>query len=140
MSFTQEELIDHTLAELSALQKKDKLSLKPPEVRFKNHRTVFSNFTQVCNSFNRGSPDGIQHLKSYIEKESGFKSSIDGESKLLIVGSVKPPVVESILKKYFEEFVTCTTCKSPVTSIERDNRLHYICCERCSEHNCVKNY
>ena len=140
MSFTQEELINHTLAEVSALQKKDKLSLKPPVVRFKDHRTVFSNFTQVCKSFNRGSTDGIQHLKSYIEAESGFRSSIDGELNLLIVGNVKPPVVESILKKYFEEFVTCTTCKAPVTHIERDNRLYYICCDRCDERNCVKNY
>jgi len=140
MNLTQEELINHTIVELSALQKKDKLSLKPPEVKFKNHRTVFSNFSQVCKSFNRGTPDGIQHLKAYIEKESGFRSSIDGEAKLLIVGSVKPPVVENLLRKYFEEFVICATCKSPVTSIEHTNRLHYICCERCSERNCVKNY
>lgn len=140
MDLTQEELIEKTLRDLSTLQKKEKLSFKPPNVVFKNHKTTVFNFKSICKSFNRGSEEGIQHIKEFIEKESSFNSSINSEDNLIIVGRLRPVNIETYLQRYFEEFVTCKTCKSLVTNIAKEGRLYFICCKRCNEKNCVKNY
>ena len=44
-----------------------------------------------------------------------------------------PKQIESLLKKYIVEYVTCHMCRSPGTVLSRDSvtRLYFVKCETC---------
>jgi translation initiation factor 2 subunit 2 len=37
--------------------------------------------------------------------------------------------MEAVLRSYIMEYVTCKTCKSPDTLLEKDNRLFFVTCQ-----------
>ena len=37
--------------------------------------------------------------------------------------------IESILRRYIREYVTCHTCRSPNTFLAKRNRLYFLQCE-----------
>lgn len=39
--------------------------------------------------------------------------------------------IESVLRKYIREYVTCHTCKSPTTILAKHARLYFLQCEVC---------
>merc|ERR1712136_481835 len=43
----------------------------------------------------------------------------------------QPKQLESVLRRYIKEYVTCHTCRSPDTILERDVRLYFLKCRLC---------
>lgn len=140
MSYTQSDLIDRTMAVLLSVQKKDKVNIKMPDMRFKNHRTTVSNFIMMCQAINRSSESDIRHIKNFLENDMRISTSLDGGNNLVIVGRIKNIDFQKCFTRYFEQFVQCKSCKSQVTSVVRRDRLWYIKCDRCDEMNCIKDY
>lgn len=48
-----------------------------------------------------------EHVQSFFLAEMGTDGSIDGNIRLVIKGRFQPKQVESLLKKYIVEYVTC---------------------------------
>merc|ERR1719401_2737813 len=59
--------------------------------------------------------------------------SIGGDGQLILRGNYKEKHLESLLRKYIKEFVTCEMCKSANTSLARDSstRLYVVNCQNC---------
>ncbi|MEJ1278952.1 eukaryotic translation initiation factor 2 subunit 2 (beta) [Cricetulus griseus] len=88
---------------------KRKFFMKPPQVvRVGTKKTSFVNFTDICKL-----------------------GSIDGNNQLVIKGRFQQKQIENVLRRYIKEYVTCHTCRSPDTILQKDTRLYFLQCETC---------
>eukprot|EP00927_Polykrikos_kofoidii_P053439 TRINITY_DN479_c0_g2_i1.p1 TRINITY_DN479_c0_g2~~TRINITY_DN479_c0_g2_i1.p1 ORF type:complete len:241 (-),score=56.37 TRINITY_DN479_c0_g2_i1:134-784(-) len=104
--------------------------MKPPTVvRVGSKKVGWVNFTEICNMMNR-IPD---HVQGFILAEFGTEGSVTSDGQLILKGRYLPKHLESLLRKYIKEFVTCEMCKSANTSLARDSstRLHVVSCGNC---------
>lgn len=111
--------------------KRDKIKIKPPELmRMGTKKTVWVNFQDICNTMRRNS----DHVFQFMMAELGTEGSIDGNARLVIRGKLIPKSIESLLRKYIIEYVSCQMCKSfDKTNLSKDSvsRLHFLECDNC---------
>ncbi|XP_052016422.1 eukaryotic translation initiation factor 2 subunit 2-like [Apodemus sylvaticus] len=94
---------------------KRKFVRKPPQViRVGTKKTSFVNFTDICKLLHRQP----KHLLAFLLAELGTSSSIDGNDQLVIKGRFQE--TENVLRRYIKEYVTCHTCRSPDTILQKD--------------------
>lgn len=111
-----------------------KYTMKPPVVyREGTKKTIWVNFPDICKIMNR-SPE---HVLSFLLAELGTTGSIDGSGRFVIKGRFQPKHIENILRKYIAEYVKCHTCKTPETSLKRENRLLFMVCDKCGSSRTV---
>ncbi|CAB3362240.1 Hypothetical predicted protein [Cloeon dipterum] len=111
-----------------ALGKKQKFVMRPPHVvRIGTKKTSFANFTEVCKILHRQP----KHLLDFLLAELGTSGSVDGNSQLIIKGRFQQKQIEIVLRRYIKEYVTCHTCRSPNTILQKDTRIFFLQCEDC---------
>lgn len=107
---------------------KKRFVMKPPQVmRAGARKTSFSNFSEICKALHRMP----KHLLAYLLSELGTSGSIDGSNQLIIKGRFQQKQIEHVLRRYIKEYVTCHTCRSPDTILQKDTRLYFLQCETC---------
>ncbi|XP_072289187.1 eukaryotic translation initiation factor 2 subunit 2-like [Eucyclogobius newberryi] len=108
---------------------KKKLVMKPPRVgQVGKKKTCFINFTDICKYLHR-EPKHL--LAAFLLAELGTSGSIDGSSQLVIKGRFQQKQIENVLRRYIQEYVTCHTCRSPETILQKEIRLYFLQCEMC---------
>jgi len=108
--------------------------IDPPEVgRVGTKRVAWINFYANCKSINRPP----SHVLDFVLAELGTTGSIAADNKLIIRGRFQPKQLENLLKKYITEYVTCKTCKSPDTTLKKENRLLFKVCASCGSSTSV---
>lgn len=108
--------------------KKQKFVMRPPQVvRIGTKKTSFANFTEICKTLHRQA----KHLLDFLLAELGTSGSVDGNSQLIIKGRFQQKQIENVLRRYIKEYVTCHTCRSPDTILQKDTRLFFLQCETC---------
>uniref|UniRef100_A0A8C4QZW5 Eukaryotic translation initiation factor 2 subunit 2 n=1 Tax=Eptatretus burgeri TaxID=7764 RepID=A0A8C4QZW5_EPTBU len=107
---------------------KRKFVMKPPQVvRVGTKKSSFANFADICKLLHRQP----KHLLAFLLAELGTSGSIDGNNQLIIKGRFQQKQIESVLRRYIKEYVTCHTCRSPDTTLQKDTRLYFLQCETC---------
>jgi len=105
-----------------------KFNMKPPRVmRVGTKKSSFANFKEICKLLHRQP----EHLLAFLLAELGTSGSIDGNDQLIIKGRFQPKQIENVLRSYIKEYVTCHTCKSRETMLQKDTRLYFLQCETC---------
>ncbi|XP_071446663.1 eukaryotic translation initiation factor 2 subunit 2 isoform X2 [Hetaerina americana] len=108
--------------------KKQKFIMRPPQVvRIGTKKTSFANFTDICKTLHRQP----KHLLDFLLAELGTSGSVDGNNQLIIKGRFQQKQIENVLRRYIKEYVTCHTCRSPDTILQKDTRLFFLQCETC---------
>lgn len=111
-----------------AAGRKPKFVMRPPQVlRVGTKKTSFANFTEICKTLHRQP----KHLLDFLLAELGTSGSVDGNAQLIIKGRFQPKQIENVLRRYIKEYVTCHTCRSPETILQKDTRLFFLQCESC---------
>lgn len=138
--YTYEDMLDRVMGILHAqnpdLIEKKRRTMKPPQLtRVGTKKTLWVNFQEICTMMQR-SP---QHVFQFFMAELGTEGSIDGNQRLVIRGKYVPKYIESLLRKYIVEYVTCQMCRSPNTDLTRDSasRLHFCNCRDCGSSRSV---
>lgn len=107
---------------------KRRFVMKPPQVmRVGTKKTSFANFAEICKMLHRQP----KHLLAFLLAELGTSGSLDGNSQLIIKGRFQQKQLETVLRAYIKEYVTCHTCRSPDTILQKDTRLYFLQCETC---------
>ncbi|CAG7731012.1 unnamed protein product [Allacma fusca] len=107
---------------------KQKFVMRPPQVvRVGTKKTSFVNFMEICKMLHRHQ----KHLLDFLLSELGTSGSIDGNNQLIIKGRFQQKQIENVLRRYIKEYVTCHTCRSPNTLLQKDSRLFFLQCEVC---------
>jgi translation initiation factor 2 subunit 2 len=80
-----------------------------------------------------------EHVFQFMMAELGTEGSIDGNQRLVIRGKFVPKYIESLLRKYVGEYVTCMMCRSFNTTLTRDSvsRLYFVHCQDCGSSRSV---
>uniref|UniRef100_A0A7R9WNC3 Translation initiation factor IF2/IF5 domain-containing protein n=1 Tax=Craspedostauros australis TaxID=1486917 RepID=A0A7R9WNC3_9STRA len=138
--YTYEELLDKVVDLLQvnnpALVEKKKRNIKPPQLTLlSSKKTLWINFQEICTMMQR-SPD---HVYAFFMAELGTEGSIDGNQRLIIRGKYVPKYIESLLRKYVVDYVTCEMCRSPNTDLKKDgaSRLYFCHCRDCGSSRSV---
>lgn len=138
--YTYEDMLDRVMGILHAqnpdLIEKKRRTMKPPQLtRVGTKKTLWVNFQEICTMMQR-SP---QHVFQFFMAELGTEGSIDGNQRLVIRGKYVPKYIESLLRKYIVEYVTCQMCRSPNTELTRDagTRLNFCKCRDCGSQRSV---
>lgn len=111
----------------------------PPPVcqREGSKKTLFANVQDISTVLQRNP----EHLIQFLFAELGTSGSIDGEKRLVLKGKFQPKQMESVLRRYIIEYVTCKTCKLMNTELKREsaNRLHFLNCKACGSTRSVSS-
>jgi len=133
--YSYDELLDRAFNQLReknpemATGEKKKFVMKPPQVvRIGSKKTAFANFSEICRLLHRMP----KHVLQFLLAELGTSGSIDGNSQLIIKGRFQQKQIENVLRRYIKEYVTCHTCRSPDTILQKDARLYFLQCEQCN--------
>lgn len=111
-----------------ATGEKKKIVMRPPQVlRAGARRTSFANFAEISRMLHRQS----KHVLAFLLAELGTSGSVDGNNQLIIRGRFNQKQIENVLRRYIKEYVTCHTCKSPDTLLQKEERLFFLQCETC---------
>eukprot|EP01100_Stratorugosa_tubuloviscum_P016103 TRINITY_DN99_c2_g1_i1.p1 TRINITY_DN99_c2_g1~~TRINITY_DN99_c2_g1_i1.p1 ORF type:complete len:240 (-),score=99.92 TRINITY_DN99_c2_g1_i1:95-814(-) len=112
----------------AAKQTRAKFQIPPIQLgRDGNKKTIWVNFNDICRVMNRPP----EHVLLYAFAELGTTGSVDGSQQLVIKGRFQPKQLESVVRHYITEYVSCRTCKSPSTILKKENRLHFVQCKAC---------
>jgi len=107
---------------------KQKFVMRPPQVvRVGTKKSSFVNFMEICKLLHRHQ----KHLLDFLLSELGTSGSIDGNNQLIIKGRFQQKQIENVLRRYIKEYVTCHTCRSPNTLLQKDSRIFFLQCEAC---------
>jgi len=116
------------------LGEKRRFVMKPPQViKVGAKKSAFINFLEICKMMHRPS----DHVLGYLLAELGTQGTLDGSNALVLKGKFLQKQMESVLRRYIREYVTCHTCKSPDTILSRENRLFFLTCETCGARQSV---
>lgn len=107
---------------------KKKFVMRPPQVvRVGTKKTAFANFTEIAKMLHRQP----KHLLSFLFAELGTSGAIDGNNQLIMKGRFQQKHIENVLRRYIKEYVTCHTCRSPDTILNKETRLFFLQCMTC---------
>lgn len=124
--------------ELAGDRSGPKFRIPPPICqREGSKKTLFANVQEISTVLQRNP----EHLIQFLFAELGTSGSIDGEKRLVLRGKFQPKQMESVLRRYIIEYVTCKTCKSMNTELKREsaNRLHFLSCKACGSTRSVSS-
>lgn len=132
--YTYDELLERVFnimkdknPEMVAGEKK-KFVMRPPQVvRVGTKKTAFANFTEIAKMLHRQP----KHLLAFLFAELGTVGALDGSNQLIIKGRFQQKHIENVLRRYIKEYVTCHTCRSPDTLLNKETRLFFLQCMSC---------
>ena len=109
--------------------------IPPPQcLREGNKKTIFANIAEICKRMKRTD----EHVTSFLFAELGTSGSVDGSRRLVIKGRFQQKQIENVLRRYIMEYVTCKTCRSPDTELNKgENRLYFVTCNSCGSRRSV---
>jgi len=138
--YTYGELLERVVEILHSnnpdLMEKKRRNMKPPQLtRVGTKKTLWVNFQEICTMMQRNP----EHVFQFFMAELGTEGSIDGNQRLVIRGKYVPRYIESLLRKYIVDYVTCQMCRSPNTELVKDQstRLQFINCKDCGSSRSV---
>lgn len=136
--YTYTDLLDRVVGILTSNnpEEKKRRTMQPPKLnKLGTKKTLWINFQEICTILQRPP----EHVVQFFMAELGTDGSIDGNQRLVIKGKYVPKFIESLLKKYIVEYVTCQMCRSPNTELTKDSstRLQFCTCRDCGSSRSV---
>merc|ERR1711894_629487 len=113
----------------TTMGEKKKFVMRPPRVvKVGAKKTAFVNFTEIAKMLHRQP----KHLLAFLFAELGTTGAIDGNNQLVMKGKFQQKHIENVLRRYIKEYVTCHTCRSPDTILNKETRLFFLQCMTCN--------
>lgn len=138
--YTYDELLERVVELLQVnnpdLVEKKRTRIKPPQLQLlSSKKTLWVNFQEICSMMQRDP----QHVYQFFMAELGTEGSIDGNQRLIIRGKYLGKYIESLLRKYVVEYVTCEMCRSANTDLVKNqaSRLYFCNCRDCGSSRSV---
>jgi translation initiation factor 2 subunit 2 len=135
LNYTYETLLDRAYQQIEELAKPKQIKIKPPIIERKGKKTYWANFIEICESIHRET----EHIKLFLFTELGCGGSVDIIGGLNIEGKFLQNQIESVLKKYINEYIICNTCRSSNTQFIKDDRITLLQCGQCKSQKKISN-
>ncbi|MFH1328990.1 MAG: translation initiation factor IF-2 subunit beta [Candidatus Bathyarchaeota archaeon] len=112
---------------------KERFDVPVPQTESMGNRTYIQNFKKICEVLNRDE----SHLLKFLAKELATAGIIEGD-KAVLQGKFKPPVISRVFDDYVHGQVLCPVCRSPDTTIVKEERFRFLTCEACGAKSSIK--
>ncbi|CAD8125168.1 unnamed protein product [Paramecium sonneborni] len=101
---------------------KTKLSLAKPEVEIKGARSIWLNYSKICNQMKMNSVFVNQYFKAQFYAQLLIKNQ-----KMIIIGQrIKSKVLESYLIDFLKQYLICQQCKMAETKLVKNRKTKLI--------------
>jgi translation initiation factor 2 subunit 2 len=125
---------DELLARIPFMDKSETThTIQIPQVVQNGKRTSFINFASIAKSMHRR----VDHFKDFVLSELGTSGTTDASLRLNIKGKFHRAHIENVIRSYAKEYVTCKSCKSFNTLLQKDTRVDVLRCDDCGCHYSV---
>ncbi len=107
----------------------------PQLALYGSKRIMWMNFAKTCDILHRM----IEHVQSFVLAELSTIGSIDVNGRLILRGRLQKTHIETILRKYIDEYVVCRVCKQNDTILVKDpvSRFLFLECQLCQSKRTV---
>lgn len=94
-------------------------------------KSAFTNFVEVCRSFNR--ENDRDHVLNFLYAELQTQGASDQNNCLILKGKWNSQKIELVLRKYINQYVMCPQCHDIDTRLVRDptSRVYTLNCNTC---------
>lgn len=109
---------------------------KPQLMRVGGHKTLWVNFTAMCQLIQRSR----EHVREFYVRELGKATWMDEDGRLMIRGRYVPKYMNELWHKYLQEYVTCRSCGLKDSMLARDSivrRNYIVYCQCCGASFCA---
>lgn len=110
-----------------------KYKIPPPQMIRDGKKSIFANIKEISDRMHRPT----EHVIQFLFAELGTSGSVDGTQRLVIKGRYMQKQLETVLRKYITEYVSCKTCKSINTKLSKENRIYFLECNSCGSRRSV---
>ena len=133
--YKYEELLKRAYKNLPAVSKTT-TRFEVPSVsgRFEGNRTIVSNLNQISKKLDRD----IKHLAKFLLKALATTGEWKNNN-FYFIGKFNSRRLNEKLDKYVKEFVTCTQCKKPDTSLKKSKGITFKQCQACGARSSVRS-
>ena len=134
MDINYSDLLDRAILKLPK-EKVFKERFIVPEIKLfsEGKTTIIDNFLLVSDVLRRDK----DHLMKYLTRELGTAGKIEGQ-KALFQGHFTKDQIDMNIKSYINEYVICSECNRPDTTLEKVDRILILKCAACGAHRPVK--
>ncbi len=102
--------------------------------RFEGNRTLVSNLNQISKKLDRE----VKHLTKFLLKALATTGELKNNN-FYFVGKFNSKRLNEKLGQYIKEFVTCTQCKKPDTSLKKSKGITFKQCQACGARSSVRS-
>lgn len=97
------------------------------------HKTIITNFQKIAETLRREP----EHLLKYVLRELATPGILK-KGNLIVGTKASATRINEKIRQYALEFVLCTECGKPDTTIVRDGELAFMRCQACGSKKQVK--
>jgi len=129
-----EKLLNRAIEQLPEEKTTDERFIVPEAKIFSEGKTtVLDNFSNIAGVLRRD-PD---HVMKYLTRELGTAGKIEG-GRAIFQGKFTRDQMDENVQHYIEEYVMCSECNRPDTTLGKMDRVIILQCAACGAHRPVK--
>ena len=113
---------------------KERFEIPKAMGHLQGNRTVITNFLQIASSLRRE----VDHMLKYVLKELATPGEIKKSGALILGTKVPASRINEKIRQYANDFVLCSECGKPDTSLAKEDGIVYMRCTACGARNVVK--
>src|SRR3989344_4085920 len=123
----QEELPEQT-------QDGERFVIEKIKGHLEGNKTVLANLKQIAKSLHRDE----SHLLKYLLRELATPGKYE-KDRAILGTKVAASIINKKIKTYASEYVFCSECNKPETTLVEEKGITYLKCQACGEKKPVKN-
>ncbi len=132
---TYQQLLQKARQELPTLEgTADRFVVEKVRGHLEGNKTVVINLKKIAKDLQREE----HHLLKYLLRELATPGKYAGE-RAIFGTKVPASLINKKIKKYASEFVYCSECNKPDTSLVEEREITYLKCAACGAKKPVKN-
>jgi translation initiation factor 2 subunit 2 len=115
--------------------KKSGERFKVPKVQLmvQGNRSIWQNFQDIITVLNRPGKEVMKFISGQLATAGNFEGST-----AVFNGKFHAEVVEDVLNRYIEAYVTCPVCGRPDTNMEKEKSAYYLKCSACGARTSIR--
>lgn len=108
-----------------------------PKVRghLEGMKTIISNSTQIAQSLRRP----LDHVIKYLLHELATSGELQKNGQFCLKAKIPASRINAKIRQYAHDFVLCTTCGKPDTTMKKDGKFMFVQCQACGAKFQVKS-
>jgi translation initiation factor 2 subunit 2 len=127
-------LLERARKNLPQVELRERFEIPKPIASSTGKQTVIKNFADIANYIRRDP----KHFAKFLFKELALPGSIRN-NELVLQGKVSSNIIEQRIDAYVKQFVICTECKKPDTSLKKEGNITVLKCEACGARRTIKS-